>query len=96
MYDHPDHLVLMTEGEAMLQPGDETRAQDVFGNIYALYGRKGFAEHQKTYLAMLLKQQPPNAQARHACRVRETSRWRFKAMDSHDSSQRSPLEAPNC
>ncbi|QBG95446.1 hypothetical protein EYC55_08025 [Xanthomonas oryzae] len=64
MYDHPDHtdhLVRMTEGKAMPQPGDETRAQDVLGNIYALYGRKGFAEHQKTYLAMLLKQQPPNA-----------------------------------
>jgi hypothetical protein len=59
--DHTDHLVLMTEGEAMLQLGDEARAREVFGKIYALYGRKGFAGHQKQSLEMLLKQQPTGA-----------------------------------
>ncbi|MCD0280605.1 hypothetical protein JWH04_16975 [Xanthomonas melonis] len=59
MYDDPertDHLVLMTEGEAMLQLGDDARACAVFGRIYALYGRKGFSAHQKRYLELYLDQ----------------------------------------
>lgn len=59
--DHTDHLVLMTEGEAMLQLGDEARACAAFGKIYALYGKKGFAGHQKRYLEMLRKQHPTGA-----------------------------------
>ncbi|MCF5927391.1 hypothetical protein L2216_09650, partial [Xanthomonas perforans] len=59
--DHTDHLVLMTEGEAMLQLGDEARACAAFGKIYTLYGKKGFAGHQKRYLEMLLKQHPTGA-----------------------------------
>ncbi|KAB7762532.1 hypothetical protein CKY51_21160 [Xanthomonas maliensis] len=54
--DHQDHQVLMTEGEAMLQLGDETRACAVFGKIHALYGKRGFAGHQKRYLELYLKQ----------------------------------------
>ncbi|PPU59073.1 hypothetical protein XdyCFBP7245_01160 [Xanthomonas dyei] len=64
MYDdpgHTDHLVLMTEGEAMLQLGNDARACAVFGKIYALYGRRGFAGHQKIYLEMFLKQQQTGA-----------------------------------
>ncbi|MBV6744753.1 hypothetical protein KW406_00935 [Xanthomonas vasicola pv. musacearum] len=56
----------MTECDAMLQLGDEARASAVLGKIYALYGRKGFAGHQKTYLEMLLKQQPTSASPHHA------------------------------
>ncbi|MCC8536909.1 hypothetical protein ACDH70_05010 [Xanthomonas axonopodis pv. poinsettiicola] len=59
--DHTDHLVLMTEGEALLQLGDEAGARAVFGKIYALYGKKGFAGHQKRYLALHLEQQRNDA-----------------------------------
>ncbi|MBB4129386.1 hypothetical protein GGR62_000123 [Xanthomonas campestris] len=48
--NHEDHLVLMTEGEAMFQLGDKKRAWYVFGRIYEIYGKKGFVGHQKTYL----------------------------------------------
>ncbi|SBV51801.1 hypothetical protein XBLMG947_2591 [Xanthomonas bromi] len=34
--DHTDHLVLMTEGEALLQLGDEVRARAVFGKLHVL------------------------------------------------------------
>ncbi len=43
MYDdpnHEDHLVIMTEGEAMYKLGDLDRAYYVFGRIYEIYGQK--------------------------------------------------------
>ena len=58
MYDdpnHEDHLVLMTEGEAMYRLGDLHRAYYVFGRIYEIYGRKGFAGEQLEYLDFYLK-----------------------------------------
>ncbi|MBA4775059.1 MAG: hypothetical protein H2044_05315 [Rhizobiales bacterium] len=58
MYDdpnHEDHLVLMTEGEAMYKLGDRERAYYVFGRIFEIYGQKGFAGDQKQYLDFYLK-----------------------------------------
>ncbi|PPV05988.1 hypothetical protein WCN79_16910 [Xanthomonas axonopodis pv. vasculorum] len=59
--DHTDHLVLMSEGEAMLQHADEARACTAFGKIDALSGKKGFAGHRQQYLEMLLRQQQTGA-----------------------------------
>lgn len=54
--NHEDQLVLMTEGEAMYKLGDKDRAYYVFGRIHELYGRKGFAGDQSTYLEFYLKE----------------------------------------
>ncbi|QYA08732.1 hypothetical protein [Agrobacterium larrymoorei] len=59
MYDdpnHEDHLVLMTEGEAMYKLGDKKRAFYVFSRIYEIYGKQGFAGEQKQYLEFYLKE----------------------------------------
>lgn len=59
MYDdpnHEDHLVLMTEGEAMYKLGDKDRAYYIFGRIHEIYGRKGFAGEQSRYLDFYLKE----------------------------------------
>jgi hypothetical protein len=59
MYDdpnHEDHQVLMTEGEAMYKLGDRDRAYYVFGRIYEIYGQKGFAGTQSTYLDFYRKE----------------------------------------
>lgn len=59
MYDdpnHEDHLVLMTEAEAMYKLGAMDRAYYVFGRIYEIYGNKGFAGEQKRYLDFYLKE----------------------------------------
>lgn len=56
MYDDPnreDHQVLMQEGEAMYKLGDIDRAFSAFSRIEEIYGRKGFAGHQKAYLDFL-------------------------------------------
>lgn len=59
MYDdpnHEDHLVLMTEGEAMYKLGDLDRAYYMFDRIHEIYGRKGFAGDQLEYLEFYLKE----------------------------------------
>ncbi|WP_153064555.1 hypothetical protein [Agrobacterium sp. LAD9] len=59
MYDDPnreDHQVLMQEGEAMYKLGDTDRAFRAFSRIEEIYGRKGFAGHQKAYLEFLDRQ----------------------------------------
>ncbi|WP_205910271.1 hypothetical protein [Rhizobium sp. FKY42] len=59
MYDdpnHEDHLVLMTEGEAMFKLGDMQRAYYIFARIYELYGSKGFAGEQLAYLEFYQKE----------------------------------------
>lgn len=56
MYGDPnreDHQVLMQEGEAMYKLGDIDRAFRAFSRIKEIYGRKGFAGHQKAYLEFL-------------------------------------------
>jgi hypothetical protein len=56
MYDDPnreDHQVLMQEAEAMYKLGDIDRAFRAFARIEEIYGRKGFAGHQKAYLDFL-------------------------------------------
>ncbi|GEM_PF-1703884 len=54
--DHKDHLVLMTEGEAMYKLGNTDRAYYVFGRIYEIYGQKGFAGDQTAYLEFYRKE----------------------------------------
>ncbi|CAD7739296.1 hypothetical protein LMG31886_29090 [Xanthomonas hydrangeae] len=64
MYDdpnHEDHLVLMTEGEAMFQLGDKQRASYVFGRIYEIYGKKGFVGHQQQSLKFHLDEKATSA-----------------------------------
>lgn len=59
MYDdpnHEDHQVLMQEGEAMYKIGDTDRAFRAFSRIEEIYGRKGFAGHQKAYLEFIDQQ----------------------------------------
>ena len=54
--NHEDQLVLMTEGEAMYKLGDTDRAYYVFGRIYEIYGQKGLAGAQSTYLEFYRKE----------------------------------------
>jgi hypothetical protein len=52
MYDdpnHEDHLILMLEGEAMLDLGDLDRAYYIFDRIHEIYGPEGFKGDQKKY-----------------------------------------------
>ncbi len=54
--NHEDHLVLMTEGEAMYKLGDKEKAYYVFSRIYEFFGKQGFAGKQKQYLDFFLNE----------------------------------------
>jgi hypothetical protein len=54
--NHEDHLVLMTEGEAMYKLRDWERGYYAFSRIYEIFGRSGFEGEQLIYLEFYLKE----------------------------------------